>query len=243
MVIFGVNFAVYFRIAVDGWKKGLRDEELRVFLLIVLAATAIITINILPGYDWNFATAIRDAAFQVTSLMSTTGFMTADYVTWPALSQAVLMILMLIGSCAGSTAGGLKVVRAIMLCKNGGREINRTFQPRRVQVVKLDGKAVAEETLNQVGLFFFAYIFLLLVGTVLVCADGVSFATGFSAALTTLSNVGPGLEAVGPTQNFSGFSVPVKLVLSFLMLCGRLEIFPMLVLFSPRAWAAGASRR
>ena len=242
MVMFGVNFAVYFHLVVDGAKKGLQDEELRAYLCIVLTAVTIVTLNILPGYGWNVAEALRDAAFQVGSIVSTTGFMTADYATWPTLSQMVLVLLMFIGACAGSTAGGLKVIRVLLLCKNSKREINRTFQPRRVQVVKLDGKAVAEETLNQVGIFFFTHIFLLLIGTTLVCADGVSFATGFSAALTTLSNVGPGLDAVGPTQNFAAFSVPVKLVLSFLMLCGRLEIFPMLVLLSPRAWTSHASR-
>ena len=243
MVIFGVNFAVYFRIAIDGWRKGTRDEELRVFLGIVLTAMAVITLNILPGYGGNIAKALRDAVFQVASVVSTTGFMTADFAAWPALSQALIVVLMFIGSCAGSTAGGLKVIRVLLLGKNMMREITRSFQPRRVQVVKLDGKVVAEETLNQVGIFFFAYLVLLLAGTVLVCADGVSFTTGFTAALTTLSNVGPGLDGVGPTQNFAGFSTPVKLVLSFLMLCGRLEIFPMLVLFNPRAWEARHVRR
>lgn len=236
MVLFGINFAVYFHAIINGPRKAFKDEELRVFLCIFVSVSLIITCNILPGYDGDIFTALRDAAFQVSSIISTTGFMTADFATWPTLSQALIVMLMFIGSCAGSTAGGIKMIRVILMSKNVKREITRMFQPRRVQVVKLDGKVVAEETINQIAIFFFAHIAMLLIGTVLVCTDNVSFTTGFTATLTALSNVGPGLDAVGPTQNFAFFSPQVKVLLSFIMLCGRLEIFPMLVLFSPGAW-------
>lgn len=236
MILFGINFAVYFHVLINGFRHALRDEELLTYLGIVAAAILIITLNILPVYEGRIMTSLRYASFQVGSIVSTTGFSTADYALWPPLSQAIIVLLMFVGSCAGSTAGGLKVVRVILLYKNGKREVERTFMPRRMAVVKMNGKSVAEETLSQVCIFFFVYMFLLVVGTVLVSVDGVSFGTAFSAALTTLSNVGPGLEGIGPTQNFSDFSSPIKVLLSVYMLFGRLEIFPMLVLFSPRVW-------
>lgn len=237
MVIFGINFALYFRIAVGEWRSAIKDEECITFLSIIAIAVIIITINIMPVYGNDIAKAFRYASFQSTSIISTTGFITADYELWPPLSQAILMLLMFIGSCAGSTAGGVKVIRVLLLAKSTKREVERTFMPRRVSVIRLNGKTVEEEMLNQVALFFFAYIALLIVGTLVVCADGQDFATSFTASLTTLSNVGPGLGGVGPMRNFASLSQPVKILLSFNMLAGRLEIFPLLVLLSPRVWS------
>lgn len=236
MVLFGINFSVFFQMRLFGVRQAIKNEELKVYLGMLLVATLAIAANILPFYGMKVFTALRYAAFQVTSIASTTGFATADYAQWPYLSQSILVLLMFVGSCAGSTAGGMKVIRVMLLYKMARREIKRTYMPNRVEVIKVDGKRVEESILNKVGMFFVVYILLLFIGALIISFDRVPFATAFSAALTTLSNVGPGLEIIGPSQNFHDFSIPTKLFVSFLMLCGRLEIFPMLVLFSPRAW-------
>lgn len=236
MVLFGINFALFYRVLQGGWKDALRNEELRWFLAIVAIATGLVTVMILPQYG-DLLTALRYAAFQVSSLISTTGYVTADFELWPVAAKMVFVIIMFFGSCAGSTAGGLKVVRVAILSKLVRREVSRTYQPRKVQVVRLDGKAVDEPMLAQVAVFAVAYFALIILGTFLLSLEGqFDFETHFSAALTCVSNVGPGFAAVGPTQNFSVYGPFGTVVCSFLMLFGRLELFPMFVLFTPDVW-------
>jgi trk system potassium uptake protein TrkH len=183
--------------------------------------------------------ALRHASFQVSSIMSTTGYSTSDFDLWPQFSRILLLMLMLMGSCAGSTAGGIKVVRLALLGKLSAREVSRSVQPRKVKLIKLDKETVDEDTLRSVLVFFVLYMAMLLLGTLLVSLDGVNFTTSFSATAACLSNVGPGLSLVGPMANYGHFSFGVKYLLSFLMLLGRLEFIPMLLLFSPAVWRRG----
>ena len=236
MLVFGVNFALYYKLLRGSVKDLLKSEELRAFLLIALAAALMITLNLLPKYG-NFFTALRYGSFHMASIMSTTGYATADFNLWPQFSRAVLVLLMFIGASAGSTGGGIKVARVILLGKMMLRQVHKTFAPRKVKVVSLEGKAVDEEMLSQVAVFFFAYVLLLLVGTLLISLDNLyDLETNFTAALSCISNIGPGLGAVGPVGSFSGYSGFSKIVLSLTMLAGRLELFPIFVLFHPSVW-------
>lgn len=236
MLVFGANFAVYYKIVASSWKEAVRSEELKIYLIIAGVSTLLMAFNILPMFG-NFFQAIRYSGFQMASIMSTTGYATTDFNLWPQFSRTMIVLLMFIGACAGSTAGGLKVVRAILLGKMSMRLVGQTFRPRKVQVVRFEGKAMDEDMLSQVAVLFFAYIALLLVGTLLISLDNLyNFETNFTAALTCISNVGPGLGEVGPTGSFSGYSSFSKIVLSVIMLAGRLELFPILVLFHPAVW-------
>ena len=235
MMLFGVNFAVYFHLMRREKEPILQSEEMWTYFGIVAAATALVTINILPRYS-GFFDALRTAFFQVTSIVSTTGFGTADFNVWPLFSRSLLLLLMCMGACAGSTAGGFKVSRILILGKSAYRDLEHTIQPRKVAVVRLEGKAVQESTLAQVGVYLALWVALAVTGTLFISLEARDFVTAFTAVLTTLSNVGPGLSGVGPTENFAFFSPPAKLLLSFLMLAGRLEIYPVLLLFSPRVW-------
>ena len=239
MVLFGINFALFYRVLVGGWRDALRSEELRWYLALFAGSTLFVSLMILPQYG-TFLNALRYGSFQVATIMSTTGYATADFNLWPQAVKALIVVLMFIGSCAGSTAGGIKVVRVGILCKLGCREVRRTFQPRKVQVVRFEGKGVEENRLTQVSVFFFVYVLLVLVGMFLVSLEGLyDLETNFTAVLTCISNVGPGLGHVGPVENFSGYGPFAKVVLSLLMLAGRLELFPILVLFHPSAWRKG----
>ena len=239
MVLFGINFALFYRVLVGGWRDALRSEELRWYLALFAGSTLFVSLMILPQYG-TFLNALRYGSFQVATIMSTTGYATADFNLWPQAVKALIVVLMFIGSCAGSTAGGIKVVRVGILCKLGCREVRRTFQPRKVQVVRFEGKGVEENRLTQVSAFFFVYVLLVLAGMFLVSLEGLyDLETNFTAALTCISNVGPGLGHVGPVENFSGYGPFAKVVLSLLMLAGRLELFPILVLFHPSAWRKG----
>ena len=235
MLLCSVNFAVYFLLLTRRLKQALKSDELRFFLCAVLGAVALIFWNLLPTYD-AAGHALRDTWFQVASVVSTSGFSTADFAQWPVLSQLVLIGLMFLGGCAGSTAGGIKCSRILLMLRCAGRSLSRLSHPRATKVVKLDGKAVDEDTLNTVFVFFCLFFLLLGGGCLLVCLDGFDLTTSFTAALTCLSNVGPGLGEVGPMENFAAFSPLSKVVLSLAMLIGRLEIFPMLILFSPATW-------
>ncbi len=237
MLLFGVNFTLYFFILIGHFRDFFKSEELRVYLSIVLVATAVITLNVLP-FSGGFGEALRAAFFQVTSIASTTGFATLDYdALWPTLSKAVLLLLTVIGASAGSTAGGLKVSRVIILFKNALREVKQILRPRSVNVTHLDGEALSEETVRSTVSYMTIYLMTLIVCTLFLCLDSFGdFMTHFTAALTCINNVGPGLAAVGPAGNFAGYSVFSKLLLSFTMLIGRLEFFPMLILFSPSTW-------
>ena len=239
MVLFGINFALFYRVLVGGWRGALRSEELHWYLALFAGSTLFVSLMILPQYG-TFLNALRYGSFQVATIMSTTGYATADFNLWPQAVKALIVVLMFIGSCAGSTAGGIKVVRVGILCKLGCREVRRTFQPRKVQVVRFEGKGVEENRLTQVSVFFFVYVLLVLVGMFLVSLEGLyDLETNFTAVLTCISNVGPGLGHVGPVENFSGYGPFAKVVLSLLMLAGRLELFPILVLFHPSAWRKG----
>ncbi len=239
MVLFGINFALFYRVLVGGWRDALRSEELRWYLALFAGSTLFVSLMILPQHG-TFLNALRYGSFQVATIMSTTGYATADFNLWPQAVKALIVVLMFIGSCAGSTAGGIKVVRVGILCKLGCREVRRTFQPRKVQVVRFEGKGLEENRLTQVSVFFFVYVLLVLVGMFLVSLEGLyDLETNFTAVLTCISNVGPGLGHVGPVENFSGYGPFAKVVLSLLMLAGRLELFPILVLFHPSAWRKG----
>ena len=239
MVLFGINFALFYRVLVGGWRDALRSEELHWYLALFAGSTLFVSLMILPQYG-TFLNALRYGSFQVATIMSTTGYATADFNLWPQAVKALIVVLMFIGSCAGSTAGGIKVVRVGILCKLGCREVRRTFQPRKVQVVRFEGKGVEENRLTQVSAFFFVYVLLVLAGMFLVSLEGLyDLETNFTAVLTCISNVGPGLGHVGPVENFSGYGPFAKVVLSLLMLAGRLELFPILVLFHPSAWRKG----
>ncbi len=236
MVVFGVNFALYYKVISGGWREAIRCEELRWYLGIYAGVTLLTSLSVMTEYG-NFPTALRYGAFQVASLMSTTGYATADFNLWPVAARMLLILVMFTGSCAGSTSGGMKVCRVGMMCKAGMREIRRTIQPRKVQVVRFEGKSVEEDTLHQVGVFMFMYVLLIVLGAALVSLNGLyDLETNVTAVLTCVSNVGPGLGAVGPTGSFAGYSAWTKLLFSFLMLAGRLEIFPMLAMLHPAMW-------
>lgn len=235
MILFGINFNLYFLLLLKNWKSALKNEELRAYLGIIAAAIAIITVNILNIYE-NVFHAFRYAAFQVASVITTTGFYTADYELWPELSKVVLLTVMFIGACAGSTGGGIKVCRFVILCKSIRQEIRKILHPKVVTMVKINGKKVNNDTMKGINTFFAAYIFILVISVLIVSIDNFDFATSFSGVLTTINNVGPGISKVGPVENFHMFSPLSKLVFCFDMLVGRLEIFPYLLLLSPDLW-------
>lgn len=232
MLLFGVNFNLYFLLLMRDFKQVLKSEELRIYLLIVAGSVGMITLNILPTAG-GAETAFRKAFFQVSSIITTTGYATADYTTWPTFSQTVLFLLMVTGACGGSTGGGLKVSRLIILVKKCGRELIRLVHPRAVGAVRLDGKAVDNQTSHDVGIFFITYMGIIGGMTLLVSLDGFDFTTTISAVAACMGNIGPGLGTVGPSGNFMDFSVLSKLLLSVTMLLGRLEIFPLLLTLTP----------
>ena len=236
MLLFALNFAVYFLILCGKWRRVLKSDELRFFLIVVALSGLIIAFNTNASYSGGFGAALRHAFFQVASVISTTGFASADFNLWPELSRCILVLLMFIGACAGSTGGGLKCARVLLLLKNLRREIHELIHPRSVHVVKLDGQVVEERVLHTVHVFFSAYLLILACGVLLISLDNFSFTTTVTAVISCLGNIGPGLELVGPMGNFSIFSSLSKLVLSLCMIIGRLEVFPILILFSQNAW-------
>lgn len=236
MALFGVNFSIYYYILRRNWGAVKHNSELWTYLAIMLVSSVVIAVNILPMYGHNFFTSLRYSFFQVSSIMTTTGYATADFDLWPQLSRTLLTALMLVGASAGSTGGGLKVVRMQLLVKSGIREIRHTVHPRSVNTIKMDGRTVSDSVLNGVQSFFFMYILVLIVSVLLISFDGYDLETNLTAVLSALSNIGPGFNLVGPTRNFSIFSDFSTFVLSMDMLIGRLEIFPMLMLAAPSAW-------
>ena len=237
MVLYGINFALYYHALIGDWKAVTKSEELRWYLGIYLFSVVFITIFISPMYG-SVAKGLRYSTFEVASLVSTTGFGLVDFNTWPQAAKALVLILMFLGSCAGSTAGGMKTIRVALLCKIGVREVRRTFQPRKVQVIRFEGKGVEEAQLSQIAVFFFVYLALILLGMLLISLENrFDMQANFSAALTCVSNVGPGFGAIA--SDFAGYGPFAKLVLSLLMLAGRLEMFPILVLFHPAIWRKG----
>ena len=235
MILFGINFNLYFFILLKDWKSILKNEELWAYLGIVGVSIAIITGNILKIYG-TVAHAFRYASFQVGSIITTTGFATADYDQWPELSKSILLALMFVGACAGSTGGGIKVSRLLIIVKSIRREVRKMLHPNAVTIIKVNGKKIGQDTLKNVNLYLTCYIIIMIVSILLVSIDNFDFATTFSGVLTTMSNVGPGISKVGPVMNFHPFSTVSKLVFCFDMLIGRLEIFPYLLLLSPELW-------
>lgn len=235
MLLFGVNFNLYFFLLVGRVREVLGNRELRTYLFIVLIATAVITANVLPLFP-SFGEGLRAAFFQVTSIVSTTGFATVNYETWPTLSKTILLLLTLLGASAGSTAGGLKISRVMILFKTGLSELKKILRPRSVTVIRMEGEPVSRDTVRSTANYLIFYLGILLLGALLISVDGQSIETTFTASLTCLNNVGPGLGMVGPAGNFSEFSVFSKLVLSAEMLIGRLEIIPFLLFLSPSTW-------
>ena len=235
MILFGINFNMYYLLLLKKVKDVFKNEEVRAYLGVILGATLLITINILSIYEKPLK-AFRYAVFQVASIITTTGFVTADFNLWPMFSQCILLGLMVLGACAGSTGGGMKVSRVLILLKSVKRELKRLLHPKSVAIVKVNGKKVKDETLQGVYVYFICYIAIFMVSVLLISLNNFDFATTFSGVLTTMNNVGPGIAAVGPIENFSAFSDFSKIIFCMNMLIGRLEIFPCLVLFSPNLW-------
>ncbi|WP_297233291.1 TrkH family potassium uptake protein [uncultured Flavonifractor sp.] len=235
MLLFSVNFSLYFLLLCGKVKQVLQSDELRFFLIVVFASIVLISINIWDLYPTG-GESIRHAAFQVGSIISTTGFASTDFNLWPEFSRILLVLLMFIGACAGSTGGAIKCSRVLLLGRCIKREIRQVIHPRAVNVVKLDGRVVEESALRSVHIFFSAYILITLGATLLVSIDNYSFGTTFTAVVSCIGNIGPGLELVGPMGNYALFSGFSKLVLSLCMIVGRLEVLPILVLFSGNAW-------
>ena len=235
MLLFGVNFSCYYLLLMRQIRNVFRDEELRLYLGLVAAAILLITWD-LRGLYATVGETVRQAAFQVSSIISTTGFATTDFDLWPSFSKAILMILMITGACAGSTAGGLKLARALLLFKTLRRNARQVLHPSRVQVVRNNGQAVPEKVLEHANAYFAAYIIIIIVSFLLISLDEFSLTTNFTAVLACFNNVGPGLDGVGPTCSYAAYSTFSKLVLTVDMMAGRLEIFPILALFSRGSW-------
>lgn len=238
MFLFGINFSCYYLLLLKEFKSVFKDEELRLYIGIVAAAIAVIIWN-LRGFYGTWEETIRHAAFQVSSIITTTGFATTDFDLWPSLSKTVLLALMIVGACAGSTGGGMKVARVMLLCKSLRRNIRQVLHPKKVQVVRINGQVADERILENTNAYLAAYIIIIIFSVLLIAADGFSTTTNISAVLACFNNIGPGLEAVGPTCNFYAYSGFSKVVLILDMLAGRLEIFPILVLFTRSTWRYG----
>ena len=235
MILFGINFNMYYFLLLKKVKVVFKNEEVRAYLGIILGATLLITTNILSIYEKPLK-AFRYAIFQVASVITTTGFATADFNLWPEFSKCILLGVMVIGACAGSTGGGMKVSRILIALKCIKREMKRLIHPKSVNIVKINEKKVKEETIQGVYVYFIAYIMVFVTSVLLISLNNFDFATTFSSVLTTINNVGPGIAAVGPIENFADFSAFSKLVFCVNMLIGRLEIFPFIVLLSPNLW-------
>ena len=235
MILFGINFSVYFLLLTKRWKNAFRIEEVRLYLGVIIASSVLIAINVRPMFS-SFFQSFHHAAFQVASIITTTGFSTVDFNQWPAFSKALLVLLMFIGACAGSTGGGMKCSRVLLMCKSIRKEMQFLIHPRAVRVNKMDGRRVQHEVMRSVNVFMIAYILLFILSVLLLSITNEELITNFTAVAATLNNVGPGLELVGPAANFGFFSPLSKIVLMFDMLAGRLEVFPMLLLFAPATW-------
>ena len=234
MFLFGVNFNFYYLLLLRKVKDAVKMEEVKWYFIIVVSATILISFN--TGGISGFFGAIHHSAFQVSSIITTTGYATLDFNYWPTFSKTILVLLMFIGACAGSTGGGLKVSRIVVLFKTIGKEMSYLVNRRSVKVIKLSEKKQDSETVRSINVYFVTYMLIFAVSLLIISLDNHDFTTTFTAVTATLNNVGPGLELVGPMGNFSNFSDLSKVVIMFNMLAGRLEIFPMLLLFSPSTW-------
>lgn len=235
MLIFGVDFSLYYLILIRKFKPVFQSEELRTYLGVVAAAIAIIFINVSGMFNTAWE-ALRHSAFQVASIITTTGYTTTNFDKWPELSKTILVILMFIGACAGSTGGGMKVSRILISLKTIVKELKITAHPKSTHKITMNGRIVEHETIRSINVYMIAYFAIYAISLLVISLDGFGFTSNFTAVAATLNNIGPGLDAVGPTSNFSGYSALSKFVFILDMLIGRLEIFPMLILFSPYTW-------
>ncbi len=236
MFLSGINFALLYQAVRGRLRDALRSEELWWYVGIILGAIGLITLDLYREMGMQPAEAVPKAAFQAVTITTTTGFATTDFAAWPAVSQCVLILLMLMGGCAGSTAGGMKTVRLLLLFKNTKRWLQRILHPREVHPIRVDGKNTGEDTMTNVACFFFAYMTILMGSTMIIGLDRVDFLEAFSAALSSVSNVGPALGILGPTGNFAALNDMSKLTMSVAMLFGRLEIVPLMIVLMPSAW-------
>ena len=239
MLLFGINFSCYYLLLLRKFKSVFKDEELRLYLAIVTIATSLIVVDLIRSVDFSsmpVSDAIRQSAFHVISAMTSTGYSVSDYNLWPTFSKTVILVLMFIGACAGSTGGGFKCARVLLLLKSVRRNLSQILRPQKVKVIRVNGKVVSEKILSNTATYFVIWAFILIFGTLLVSVDGFSIETNISAVLACLNNIGPGLGTAGPASNFADYSIFSKIVLSVIMLAGRLEIFPILLLFKAEAW-------
>ncbi len=238
MLIFGINFNIYYFILIKRFRSILKNEELWIYIALFLAASSVIAVNIFNNVSdmTTVSDSIRHAAFQVAAIVTTTGYATVDFNLWPGLSKMLLLLLMFIGSCAGSTAGGFKISRAIMLFKSVKANLKHLLHPRSVDTVRLEGKTVDKTTIMSVNSYLTVYILCFVIILILISFNGFSIETNFSAAASCFNNIGPGFDRVGPAASYAEYSSFSKIVLSAAMLLGRLEVYPMLLLFSPHIW-------
>ena len=235
MILSGVNYVAYFYIMTKQLKEIFKVEEIRVYFGIILGAGTFIALNIRSLYG-SLGEAFRHAFFQVGSIITTCGYATTDFDLWPETSKMILVLLMFIGACAGSTGGGFKISRLLILCKAIPKQLSLVIHPREVKVIRMDGKPIDHNTLRSTNVYLAIYFFILLVSTLLISVDNFNLTTNFTAVASTLNNIGPGLDGVGPTRNFGMYSDFSKFVLMFDMLAGRLELYPLLILFMPSLW-------
>ena len=239
MFLFGINFSCYYLLLLRQVRSVFKDEELRLYIGLFVVATLVIVFNVWHNLQGMYATVgetVRHAAFQVSSIMTTTGFSTTNYNDWPGLSKGIILMLMVIGACAGSTGGGFKCARVLLIFKSLRRNIRQVMNPRKVQVIRNNGKTVDEKVVANTNAYLAAYVIIIVIAYLLISIDGFSIGTNLSAVLACFNNIGPGMEAVGPTCNFGAYSDFSKLILSIAMLAGRLEIFPILALLSRGTW-------
>ena len=234
MLLFSVNFTSYYLILLLRFKEAF-NSEVKTFIAIVFTAIVAITINVRGMFD-SLGDTVRYVSFTVASIISTSGFSIVDFDLWPEFSKNCLIVLMLLGACAGSTCGGLKISRILILLKGFIRELQSLVHPRQVKKITIDSKPVEHEVIRSTNAYIVAYLFIFVVSMILISFDNHDFTTNFTAVASTINNVGPGFKLVGPTRNFAFFSAPSKIVLSFTMIAGRLELFPILLLFSPSTW-------
>ena len=235
MLLFGVNFSCYYLLIMKQVKSVYKDEELRLYVGMVLGSVLLIVIN-LRGFYGTLEETIRHAFFQVASIVTTTGFATTDFDLWPGFSKSILLCLMVVGACAGSTGGGFKCGRLLLVFKSLRRNIQKMLRPQRIQAVRSNKQVVSEKVLENTNAYLAAYVLIIMFSLLVISIDGFSVGTNFSAVLACFNNIGPGLELVGPTCNFSIYGPLAKIVLIFDMLAGRLEIFPILILLSRDTW-------
>lgn len=235
MFLFGISFTLYYYLLKRNFKQFYKDEELRFYCGIVLGAIILITINI-SGMYGSVLEALRHSTFQVSTIISTTGFSTTDFNNWPALSQVILVLLMFTGCCAGSTGGGIKLIRVLLMFKAVRIELNKTVHTKSVKALMINDKKIDNGIITKAALFFFMYLAIFFLSVILISFEGKDILSNITAVISALSNIGPGLGIVGPAGNFSTYTSFSKIVLSFCMIAGRLEFIPVLILFKPSIW-------